>query len=110
MIRKEDESDVVLKVTEAAEELIKVINCFISYILYFKLFKVMYPIQHPKDIVNYLNLNGNNIRFHLQTSGDWLTESVENPERANKLIFPAQVAKENSGFDSFFLLMELALQ
>ena len=51
MIRKEDESDVLLKVTEAAEELIKVISFFISYILYFKLFKVMYPIQHPKDIV-----------------------------------------------------------
>ena len=69
MIRKEDESDVLLKVTEAAEELIKVISFFISYILYFKLFKVMYPIQHPKDIVNYLNLNGNNIRFHLHKSG-----------------------------------------
>ena len=70
MIRKEDESHVLLKVTEAAEELIKVISFFISYILYFKLFKVMYPIQHPKVIVNYLNLNGNNIRFHLQASGN----------------------------------------
>ena len=70
MIRKEDENDVLLKVTEAAEELMKVMTCFISYILYFKLFKVMYPVQHPKDIVNYLNLNDNNIRFHLQTSGN----------------------------------------
>ena len=53
MIRKEDESDVLLKVTEAAEELIKVINCS---------FHTFYEVR-----LSSFHLNGYTFGFHPQT-------------------------------------------